>query len=137
MSDDKPALADIARKLDRLLNVDGFHVFDPKEVAVMQRMVAADLVTRVATMEAQIVAAAKASKETADMVKDLHDCLMKQQPGHDGSFMDRATTLLLNVESGSRLFKMVILVGKVAGAIGAIAVAWVAMVKFGIVGGRS
>ena len=92
------------------------------------------LAIRVDAMEAQQAATAKAAKITADMVQEIHDALMKRTPGHDASFLDRATELLLNVESGSRLFNWVLGAGKIVIAIGAIVAAWVALVKFGIAG---
>ena len=86
------------------------------------------LAVRMDAMEAQQAA-------TANMVKEIHDALMKRTPGHDTSFLDRATELLLNVESGSRLFNWVLGAGKIVIAVGAIVAAWVALVKFGITGG--
>jgi hypothetical protein len=90
------------------------------------------LAVRMDAMEAQQAATAKAAKATADMVKEIHDVLMKHQPGQEGSFMDRATVLLLNVESGERLVGWIIAIGKVAVAIAAIVGIWVSAVKFGI-----
>lgn len=41
MPDDKPDLADIAKKLDFLIKGDDLHIFDASEILVLQRMIAA------------------------------------------------------------------------------------------------
>lgn len=99
-----------------------------------QSRIVADLAVRMAAMELQQAATAKAANETTGLVKEIHDCLMKQQPGHDGSFMDRATTLLLNVESGERVMGWVIAVGKLVIAMGVIFSVIVAVIAAGKVG---
>jgi hypothetical protein len=97
-----------------------------------QTKIIADLAQRMDAMEMQQIAMAKSARETSDLVKEIYDALMKEQPGQDGSFLDRATTLLLNVESGSRLLSFLIGTSKLVIACGTLVAAWVAAVKFGL-----
>lgn len=97
-----------------------------------QSKIIAELVVRMDAMEAQQAATAKAAGETAALVKEIHDVLMNHQPGQEGSFMDRATTLLLNVESGGRLFGWVVSAGKFVVAVGVIIAGVTATIKFGL-----
>ena len=99
-----------------------------------QAKIIADLAQRLDAMEMQQIAMHKAQDQTSLLVKEIYDALMKQQPGQEGSFLDRATNLLINVESGSRMFGFLIGVAKVVIAVGALIAAWFAAVKFGLTG---
>lgn len=63
-------------------------------------------------------------KELLDLVRDWHHTWMVPQPGHDKSLSDRTAAVVIQVESGGWLVKMIIKIGALLAALGIIAVAF-------------
>lgn len=109
-----------------------------------QAKVIAELASRIDKMELQQEQTARAAKATAEkvdavaaQVQKIYDALMAPQPGYDKrSFLDRATELLLDVESSSRVFAFVVATGKIILAVGALIGAGAAGVAFIRYGGQ-
>lgn len=65
------------------------------------------------------------------MLRDLHDALMKPQPGHSRPLLERMASVTIAAETGKAAGERVIWWAKVFAAVGAIVSGFYAAVKFG------
>lgn len=70
------------------------------------------------------------SRETHQMVRDLHRALIEPQAGHDKGLLDRMATATIAWEQGGATGDAVIRAAKIIGAVGAIAAGLAAAIHF-------
>jgi hypothetical protein len=95
------------------------------------REVVADTAVRVEAMEKRVAQADKDRAEMMRMLTELHDGLMKPQPGHQSNLLDRMAAVTISAETGKAAGERVIWWAKVVAAGGAIISGFYAALKFG------
>lgn len=71
------------------------------------------------------------NQETNRLVKEMHQALMQPLPGYDRSFMARASEVVIKAEAGKIVGDRLITAAKWTTAIGTIATAFYAALRFG------
>jgi len=69
----------------------------------------------------QLTALQEQLEETRRMVQELHDALVKPQPGHKEGLLSRMARVTIQIESGERVAAWLIRLGAVLAAVGATA----------------
>ena len=84
------------------------------------RDVVADTALKVAAMERRVAQADADRAEMMRMLTELHDAMMKPQPGYEKSLLQRMAAVAIASEQGKAAGERIIWWGKVIGASGAI-----------------
>lgn len=102
-----------------------------EEEGKLVREVVAGMALQIETMERRVVQADTDRAEMMRMITELHDALMKPQPGHGLPLLERMAAVTIAAETGKAAGERVIWWAKVVAAFGAIASGFYAAVRFG------
>lgn len=101
------------------------------EEAKLLREIVADSALRLESLEKRVAQADKDRAEMMRMLTELHDGLMKPQPGHQSNLLDRMAAVTISAETGKAAGERVIWWAKVVAAGGAILSGFYAAIRFG------
>jgi len=87
----------------------------------------AQIVEDQAQILADQAAAATEREKLLGMVTELHDALLRKQPGQSESLLNRMAAVTINIESGERIGRILVWLAGVLAAVGAV----IAAMKWG------
>lgn len=100
-----------------------------EEEESLVRQVVSDTALKVQAMEKRVAQADKDRAEMMRMLTELHDAMMKPQPGYEKSLLDRMAAVAIASEQGKAAGERVIWWGKVIAAASAILVGVYAAIR--------
>lgn len=91
----------------------------------------ADMAIRMRDIEDRVARADADRSDMVQMLRELHDALMKPQPGHEKPLLERMAAVTISAETGKAAGERVIWAAKVVAAFGAIVSGLYAAFRFG------